>query len=96
MRPKARFANLASITTQEKEWLEKAFEEEEVFSAINSCATDKSPGLDGYTKAFYQSTWNFTTLDIMEALNHFHQHCYMVRSSNASFIALVPKKKGAI
>lgn len=31
----------------------------------------------------------------MGALNYFHQHCYMVRSCNASFISLVPKKKGA-
>lgn len=29
-------------------------------------------------------------------MHHFHQRCYMVESNNTSFIALVPKKKGAI
>nr|XP_016438177.1 PREDICTED: uncharacterized protein LOC107764153 [Nicotiana tabacum] len=32
----------------------------------------------------------------MATLNYFHQHCYIERSCNASFIALIPKKKGSI
>lgn len=32
----------------------------------------------------------------MGTLNHFHQECQMVSSCNATFIALIPKKKGAI
>nr|XP_016504797.1 PREDICTED: uncharacterized protein LOC107822745 [Nicotiana tabacum] len=43
--------------------------------------------------ALFQRAWEFIKADIMGALNYFHQHCYMVRSSNASFIALIPKKK---
>lgn len=43
--------------------------------------------------AFYQKTWEFIKVDIMNALNHFHQHCHMIRWTNASFITLVPKKK---
>lgn len=42
--------------------------------------------------------WSFTLVlgilirpDIMGALNHFHQHCHVVKSSNG----LIPKKKGA-
>lgn len=76
--------------------LEKAFEEEEVHAVVQSCAPDKAPGPDGFTMAFFQKTWDFIKPEVMGALNHFHQQCYMVRSCNASFIALIPKKKGAI
>lgn len=95
-RPTATFEGLASITSVEKVWLERPFEEEEVLAAINSCAPDKSPVPDGFTMAFYQKAWAVIKSDIMGALTHFYQHCYIVRSCNASFIALVPKKKGAI
>lgn len=95
-RPTANFDNLACISTEEKDWLERVFEEEEVIAAIRACAPDKAPGPDGYTMAFFQKAWDILKQDIMGALNHFHQNCYMVRSCNASFIALVPKRKSAI
>ncbi|XP_047260074.1 uncharacterized protein LOC124892947 [Capsicum annuum] len=53
-RPTATFDNLASLTLEEKEWLERAFEEDKILATINSCAPDKAPGPDGYTMAFYQ------------------------------------------
>lgn len=46
--------------------------------------------------SFFQKAWEFIKNDVMNALDHFHQHCYMVRCTNASFITLIPKKKGAI
>lgn len=33
--------------------------------------------------------------DIMGYLNNFHQHCHMVKASNAFFNSLIPKKKRA-
>lgn len=81
---------------EEKEWLERAFKEDEILATINSCAPDKALGPNGYNMAFYQKTWDFIKIDILGAMHHFHQYCYMVRSNNASFIALVPKEKGAI
>lgn len=32
----------------------------------------------------------------MATMNHFHQNCQMVRSTNAASIAFVPKRKGAM
>jgi len=60
-----------------------------------SCAPDKSPP-DGFTMAFYQKAWEIIKPDLMGTISHFHHQCHMVKSCNASFIALVPKKKGAI
>lgn len=34
--------------------------------------------------------------DLLPALQHYRQHCWQVKSCNASFIALIPKKRGAI
>jgi len=95
-RPSANFEGIPSISVEEKFNLEATFQEEEVLAAIQSCAPDKAPGPDGYTMAFYQKSWDFIKVDILAAMNHYHQHCWMVRSCNASFIALIPKKKGAI
>lgn len=76
--------------------MEAPFEEIEVLEALKSCAPDKAPGPDGFTMAFFQKNWDTLKMDIMAALNHFHQSCHMVRACNATFIALIPKKNGAM
>ncbi|XP_075099232.1 uncharacterized protein LOC142176070 [Nicotiana tabacum] len=95
-RPSCTFEGLGCLNNEEKDALEVAFEEEEVLDAINSCAPDKSPGPNNFTLAFYQRCWDTVKLDVMGTLNHFHKNCHMVKSFNASFIALIPKRKGAI
>ncbi|WMV33011.1 hypothetical protein MTR67_026396 [Solanum verrucosum] len=95
-RPLARFENLARISEAESTWLEREFEEEEIFSVIKSCALDKAPGPDGFTMAFFQHAWEIIKYEIIKALRHYHQHCHMVKSVNATFISLIPKKKRAI
>lgn len=67
-----------------------------MLAILRSCAPDKVPGQDGYTMAFFQNAWEFLKCDIMNAMNYFHQTGHMVRSCNASFIALVPKKRGSV
>lgn len=57
---------------------------------MNSCAPNKSLGPDGFTMAFHQPRK-------IRAISHFHQQCHMVKSCNASFIALISRKEmGAI
>lgn len=73
-----------------------AFKETALLTVIKSCAPGKASRPNGYAMAFYQKAWEIIKIDIMVALNHFHQECHMIRWTNASFIALVPKKKGAI
>lgn len=46
--------------------------------------------------AFFQKAWEVIKYEVIGALNHFHHNCHMVKFYNASFIALIPKKKGAI
>ncbi|XP_055836405.1 uncharacterized protein LOC129905041 [Solanum dulcamara] len=63
------------------------------YQQIYKEAESWTPGPDGYTMAFFQKSWCFIKDDMLAALNFFHQNCQMVRSCNASFIALIPKKK---
>lgn len=95
-RPSARFENLAGITEVESSWMERGFEEDEIYTVIKSCAADKAPGPDGFTMAFFKHAWEIIKHEIISALNYFHLHCHMVKSINATFISLIPKKKGAI
>lgn len=93
--PSPDFQGLESISEQEKVSPELAFTKNELPTVIKSCAPDNPPRPDEYTMAFYQKAWEFIKVDIMNALNHFHQQCPMIRWTNAPFIALVPKKKEA-
>ena len=95
-RPSVVFENMSTLSIEEKEELELPFTELEISNALMACAPDKAPGPDGYTMAFFQKSWCFIKEDILAAFNFFHQNCQMVRSCNASFIALIPKKKGVV
>jgi hypothetical protein len=43
-----------SIDVEESIWLERAFEEKEVWDVIRDLNGDKAPGPDGFTAAFFQ------------------------------------------
>jgi hypothetical protein len=47
--------SFSSIDVEEKCWLERDFEEKEVWEVIKGMEGDKSPGPDGFTMAFFQS-----------------------------------------
>lgn len=58
--------------------------------------SDKAPGPNGFTGAFYKSSWSIIKPDIMAAIQAFVQadHRSLARLSNA-LIVLLPKKIGA-
>jgi hypothetical protein len=57
---------------------------------------DKAPGLDGFSIAFFQDCWDVIKTDLMGVFQDFHTHSKFVKSINATFLALIPKKSGAI
>lgn len=87
--------NFPTITKAEKEFLQGDFEEQEVYNCLKMCAEDKAPGPDGYTLGFYIKCWEIMKHDIMEALHNFYSQEVFEKSFNATYIALIPKKKGA-
>jgi hypothetical protein len=57
---------------------------------------DKAPGLDGFSFAFFQFCWSMVKGDIMQVFHHFYSNGTFTKSINATFIALIPKKPGAV
>lgn len=89
--------NLAftSIREDSAAWLERDFEEEEVKAVVFDLGGDKVLGPDGFPLAFFQQLCELTKKDIMVFIKDFHSRCGLPKHAGASFITLIPKKKGA-
>ncbi|WMV13369.1 hypothetical protein MTR67_006754 [Solanum verrucosum] len=66
-RPDFNVQGAESITQEENVWLQRQFEEDEVFNCIKSCASDKAPGPDGFPMSFFQTFWEILKTDFMNA-----------------------------
>ena len=84
--------NLNQISQQEADILELPFMEEEVHSALMDMNGDKAPGPDGFTGAFWQFCWEFVKEEVLEMFKEFHEHNTFLKSLNATFLVLIPKK----
>ncbi|KAF3616334.1 hypothetical protein FXO38_34603 [Capsicum annuum] len=78
------------------EWLQRLFTMEEPKVVIKSFSEDKAPVPDGFNLHFFQSCWNTIRDDVWRIVEIFHQKGSFVKILNAIFIALIPKKKGAV
>jgi hypothetical protein len=76
--------------------LELPFEERVVLEVVKGLNRDKAPGPDGFTLAFFQDCWEVIKTDLMGVFQDFHTHSKFVKSINATFLALIPKKFGAM
>ena len=84
------------ISEEEATWLDRPFEEEEVYGIIQGCNGDKTLGPDGLSMAFFNACWDFLKLEIMEVLANFHSQAVFEKSLTATFIALIPKKADVV
>ena len=84
------------ISEEDATWLERPFDEEEVFGVVHDFNGDKAPGLDDFTMAFFQSCWSLVKSDIMNVFHSFHALAVFEKSLNATFLALIPKKIDAV
>jgi hypothetical protein len=75
---------------------EADFIEEEVWGAIKALPSDKAPGLDRFTGAFYKASWHVIKTKLMAAIQTFANadNRNMAKLNNA-LIVLLPKKVGA-
>eukprot|EP00253_Pinus_taeda_P009123 PITA_09123 len=67
------------ITTEEIEW------------SILSMPSDKAPGSDGLTVAFYKTHWEIIKKDYNRMVKNFFTKCKMCSSIKSSHLALIPK-----
>ena len=73
--------------------MEEVFSEEEIWAAISELNGDKAPGPDGFPLAFWSFSWDFVKAEVMGFFKEFHEHGKFVRSINATFLVLIPKKQ---
>jgi hypothetical protein len=95
-RPRVEDLSFLSIDADDIIWLERAFEEKEVWDVIRDLNGDKAPGPDRFTLAFFQQCWDFLKSDIMDVFAEFHTRGKFEKSLNATFVSLIPKKTGAM
>ena len=56
---------------------------------------DKAPGPDGFTARFFIACWDIIQKDLVKMVRK-SQNCNKIGgSTNSSFLALIPKEKGA-
>ncbi|RVW46009.1 LINE-1 reverse transcriptase-like [Vitis vinifera] len=71
------------------------FSEEEIYAALMGMNGDKAPGPDGFTIAFWQSSWGLVKEEIMDLFREFYNQRSFANSLNSTFLVLIPKKGGA-
>lgn len=73
-----------------------AISTEEVWAAIRAMPSDRAPGPDGFTGAFYKTSWPLIHQNVMDAVHAFEQgSTRSLGRLNNALIALLPKKVGA-
>ncbi|MCH80340.1 cysteine-rich receptor-like protein kinase [Trifolium medium] len=90
-RPGIENLHFKPISVEEAIELEKPFSEEEVKAAVWECDSFKSPGPDGVSFGFIKDFWEVLKGGFMRFLLEFYSHGKLVKGSNCTFIALVPK-----
>jgi hypothetical protein len=85
-----------NLDAGEADSLELPFEEREVLEVVKGLNRDKAPDPDGFTLAFFQDCWVVIKTDLMGVFQDFHTHSKFVKSINVTFLALIPKKFGAV
>ena len=74
--------------------LELPFSTKEALATLRDMNGDKAPGYEGFTTAFWQSSWEVVKEDVMRMFNEFHVLSKFVKSQDNSFIVMIPKKRG--
>ena len=69
------------------------FTEEEIWAAVFGLNGDKAPGPDGLPLAFWSFSWDFVKAEVLGFFREFFEHYRFVKSLNATFLVLVPKRR---
>ena len=83
------------MSPEESSNLEVPFREEKVFTTIYEMDGDKAPSPDGFSMASWQASWHFFKGKIMEMFRDLHANETFIKSLNATFLVLIPKKGDA-
>lgn len=68
---------------------------DEIKRATFELPKDKAPGHDGFSIAFFQDCWDTIKDDLFPFFLEFQTNSILPWKLNATFLTLIPKKKGA-
>ena len=96
-RPSIDGLTFMGLDSSEAERLELPFSEEEVFAALSDLGKDKALGPDSFTMTFWLFCWDVVKVEVLGFFRDFHKGGggRFVKSMNATFLVLVPKKEYA-
>ena len=88
--------NIPQISNEENLIITEAFNEEEVFEAIDQMEYNKAPGPDGFPAEFYKTFWHVIKNDLMAMFVQLHHGDLPLYKLNFGVITLLPKKDDAV
>lgn len=62
---------------------------------MSSLSEDKAPGPDRFPLKVFRTFWEVMGKDVSLVVHEFHEKAALCQSLNATFVSLIPKKKGA-
>ena len=68
---------------------------EELEKVVFGMKKGKAPSPDGFPIKFFQEFWEIIKFDLLEVVQESYQNKQMLKSLNATFLALIPKLDGA-
>ncbi|XP_021743210.1 uncharacterized protein LOC110709306 [Chenopodium quinoa] len=83
--------DLPSLSDRHRQSLLIPFSTDDIRHAMFSIADDKSPGPDGFTSAFFKTYWSEVGDQVVNAVQFFFAHGYLLKDWNRTFLVLLPK-----
>ena len=71
-KPFAEGLEFNQIEGLERDWLERRFENEEIFRVVKELEGDKASGPDGFSMAFYRHCWGVVKRDVLAVFEEFY------------------------
>ncbi|XP_024964745.1 uncharacterized protein LOC112505032 [Cynara cardunculus var. scolymus] len=95
IRPPFLCNNFKHLSLEQVSSLESNISLEEVKKAIWDCGSDKAPGPDGFSFAFFRSQWDVIKDDLYRTVKFFESTASIDDGCNTSFIMLIPKSESS-
>lgn len=71
--------------------LQAPFSSADIQASMFSLHPNKAPGPDGFNGFFFQQTWHIVGPDVVQAVQEFFSSSVLLKASNATILALIPK-----
>ena len=83
--------DLPQLSASNKLSLQAPFTAQEIKDAMDSIHSNKSPGNDGFSSAFFHAHWDTVGDTVVRAVQHFLHTGFLLREWNQTILVLIPK-----